>query len=150
LPPLVSFAPKIAQEDTASVSPCTHVPALAPAPARRLCGRTTFPLPAPFPFAACGALLITNAFLRTNVSELQLKLLLVECIGLLSTVGRGSHVRKADFHVQLGFGSDRRRIQHLICKHSGAYCGERLQICDMSCQTSTTLAGLAWIAPSEV
>ena len=49
LPPLVSLAPKIAQEDTASVSPCTHVPALAPAPARRLRGRTTFLLPAPSP-----------------------------------------------------------------------------------------------------
>jgi hypothetical protein len=35
----------------------------APAPARRLRGRTTFPLPAPFPFSACGAQVMRTAFL---------------------------------------------------------------------------------------
>jgi hypothetical protein len=45
---------KLRQGEPALVSPCTLIP-LGPTPARRLRGRKTFPLPAPFPSTACCA-----------------------------------------------------------------------------------------------
>lgn len=67
LPPLILLAPEKSRRKTPlRFLPATHVPALAPALARRLRGRKTFPLPALFPLTGCGVQVNTTAFLGSD------------------------------------------------------------------------------------